>query len=393
MERSPKPPVLLRRLSPDALTMLSWWAAAAFALVLYGTMPGPTHPVFMAPKQFLHLAPWALVLIIVALALPIGWASRLPVPVLGVLLAEAVAAEVFGERTWPFLLAADLLVFYVTVTRSRRTAAVAVSSVVVVWATVSVALRSASVLQSIGGPWASLVVTTVLAWIAGSWVRLRQEHTETLRAQSATRAVQAERARIARELHDMVAHSIGVIAIQAGAAARVIETQPVGARDALVVIETTSRETLAGLRRMLGALREADADQSDSAPAPGLADLDRLAETAADAGVRVEVRRRGRRRPLPPEVELSAFRIVQESVTNVVRHAGGARCWVDVDYGEEELSLEIVDDGRGRAGASPSVGSGYGIVGMRERVGLLHGQFSAGPGPRGGFRVMARLPL
>jgi signal transduction histidine kinase len=232
-----------------------------------------------------------------------------------------------------------------------------------------------------------IISATVIAWMAGNSIRQRREYAEALRAQAATQAVQAERLRIARELHDMVAHSIGVIAIQAGAASMVLETQPAGARKALSAIELASRETLAGLRRMLGALR-----QAEDLPAQGLENIGWLAATTTDAGVRVEVLWRGRRRPLPPEIDLSAFRIIQESVTNVVRHANARRCQVSVDYREEELAIEVVDDGKGFAGGDTTWGTGHGISGMRERVGLLNGQFSAGPRAEGGFRVEARLP-
>jgi signal transduction histidine kinase len=224
-------------------------------------------------------------------------------------------------------------------------------------------------------------------------MRQSHVHAETLRAQATVQAVTAERLRIARELHDMVAHSIGIIAIQAGVGSRVIDTQPAEARNALSAIEATSRETLSGLRRMLGALRRAEpGSESEAAPldpSPGLADLDRLAATTADAGVRVEVQWRGQRRPLPADIDLSAFRIIQEAVTNVVRHAGTGHCRVSIDHQDEELSIEVVDDGRGCTIA----GTGYGVIGMRERVGLLHGDLSVGPRPEGGFRVAARLPV
>jgi signal transduction histidine kinase len=191
----------------------------------------------------------------------------------------------------------------------------------------------------------------------------------------------------------MVAHSIGIIAIQAGMGSRVIQTRPAEAGAALRAIEATSRETLAGLRRVLGGLRQArpetDPDPMSLGPAPGLADVERLAETTRAGGVEVEVRWRGERRPIPADIELSAFRIIQEAVTNVVRHADTPRCRVTIDYREAELGLEIVDDGRG----CQTPGEGYGITGMRERVALLHGEFSAGPRPERGFRVAADLPL
>jgi signal transduction histidine kinase len=166
---------------------------------------------------------------------------------------------------------------------------------------------------------------------------------------------------------------------------RVIDTRPAQARDALRAIEDTSRDTLAGLRRMLGALRRSD--HEPVAPL-GMADLDGLVARSFDAGVRVAVEWRGERRPLPPDIDLSAYRIIQESVTNVTRHAGTDQCEVIVDQRDGELSIEVTDNGRG---GSP--GPGYGIRGMRERVGLLDGEFTAGPRADGGFRVAARIPV
>ncbi|MFB7508982.1 sensor histidine kinase, partial [Streptomyces broussonetiae] len=227
-------------------------------------------------------------------------------------------------------------------------------------------------------------------------MRERREHAVALRAQEVAEAVTAERLRIARELHDMVAHSVGIVTIQAGVGSRVIDTQPEEARAALRAIEATSRQSLTGLRRTLVALRQAEPDMTGAeweslAPTPGLADLERLAAATADAGVQVEVRVSGEQRPLPADLDLAAYRIVQEALTNVVRHAGTGHCRVAVGYGGEELTVEIVDDGRGTG--VPGPGHGFGIIGMRERVGLLRGRLSAGPRPEGGFRVVARLPL
>lgn len=232
---------------------------------------------------------------------------------------------------------------------------------------------------------ATPILAIVAAWVIGHSVRTRRRYADELRAQAAEQAITAERLRIARELHDMVAHSIGVIAIQAGMGSRVIDTQPAEARTALRSIEATSRETLAGLRRVVGRLREAAAPL---APAASLADLDQLVTRTAAAGVRVDLRWRGARRALPADLELSAYRIVQEAVTNVVRHAGTPECRVIIEYRDDELRVEITDDGRGGVGGP----AGYGIAGMRERVALLDGAFDAGPRPGGGFRVAATLP-
>ncbi|RAG81823.1 sensor histidine kinase [Streptacidiphilus pinicola] len=251
-----------------------------------------------------------------------------------------------------------------------------------------------------------MLLVLLLAQLIGNSVRTRRIFAAASRAQATEQAITEERLRIARELHDMVAHSIGIIAIQAGVGSRVLDSQPEEARSALQAIEATSRETLSGLRRTLVALRQADPEPGSQlaplAPAPGLDDVEKLAATTTEAGVRVDVTWRGERRPLPGDIDLSAFRIVQEAVTNVVRHSGARCCRVSIDYGDEQLALEIVDDGRtagavhgppGGPGAPAGHGSGFGITGMRERVSLLHGEFSAAPRPEGGFRVAACLPL
>ncbi|MFE5537993.1 sensor histidine kinase [Streptomyces sp. NPDC056492] len=230
----------------------------------------------------------------------------------------------------------------------------------------------------------------VLGWLIGDSVRRGRESAAQAHARATEQALTDERLRIARELHDMVAHSIGVIAIQAGVGSRVIETQPAQAREALRAIEATSRETLAGLRRTLVALRRSE--PVSTAPAPGLDGIDRLTAAAtADTGVRVDLVWSGERRPLPSDIELAAFRIVQEALTNVVRHADAGSCRVEIAYGPDELALEIADDGRGIPEGGPP-GAGFGLTGMRERATLPGGRFEAGPRPGGGFRVAATLP-
>ncbi|MFE7566517.1 sensor histidine kinase, partial [Streptomyces sp. NPDC057539] len=256
-----------------------------------------------------------------------------------------------------------------------------------------------------------VALTAIIAWLIGNSVHQARAHTAELQARAAAQAITAERLRIAREMHDTVAHSIGIIALQAGAAARVVETQPARAREAMITVEHVGRETLAGLRRLLGALRQADQEQESATrdqeptghdqgrtqalpqPAAGLADLARLAATTTAAGVRVEVWWQGERRPIPADIDLAAFRIVQEAVTNVVRHAGADGCRVRVDYREDELGIEVIDRGKGCGTNTKTPDTGFGLVGMRERVALLHGHFTAGPRPGGGFRVAARLPV
>lgn len=343
---------------------------------------------------------------LMAASLLAGVARRRPLPALAMALfgSTAVVAgtpsslhespAVSYQGEFLSYVAVDLILGFIVATCVRRAALAAVAVSFAVQLVVVGAFAQGDNL-AVSGVIALLAMSA--SCIAGLLIRERREHAVALRSQEVAEAVTAERLRIARELHDMVAHSIGIIAIQAGVGSRVIETRPAEAREALRAIETTSRETLSGLRRTLVSLRRAERGVSASekssrlAPAPGLADLGRLAAATADAGVRVDVCRTGDERPLPADIDLSAYRIVQEALTNVVRHAGTGHCRVTIDYGNEDLSVEVVDDGRGSTGSGS--GHGFGIIGMRERVGLLGGRLSAGRRPEGGFRVAARLPL
>jgi signal transduction histidine kinase len=288
------------------------------------------------------------------------------------------------------LLAGNVAVGYVAAVRHPRVSIPAALVVLVLEAGASAAFTT-SIAR---GPNPDIVNTTVryalitvVAWTLGNAIGQRRRTAATRRADAEARLISEERLRIARELHDMVAHSIGVIAIQAGMGRRVIDTQPAEARDALGVIEATSRDTLSALRRMVGTLRGVDTAQPLLAPAPGLADVDALVARTLAAGVKVELEWRGERGPLPPDLDLTAYRIIQEAVTNVVRHSGTQHCRVTVERGDDELLIEVLDEGHGGF-----TGIGYGIRGMRERVVLLGGQLSAGPQREGGFRVAARIP-
>jgi signal transduction histidine kinase len=288
--------------------------------------------------------------------------------------------------------AAGIETCYVAATRTPR---VSVSGAVMVCAVVlSPGRGGLDLVRLRGGNMVPAVVfVTIIAWLIGHSIRQAQARAELVRAQAAAQTVMAERLRIARELHDIVAHSIGIIAIQAGAGRRVFDASPAEARDALAAIEATSRETLSGLRRMVTGLRRAQPESAAAHaqldPAPGLADIERLAAITLDAGVTVDVRWRGIREQLPADIDASAFRIIQEAVTNVVRHAGTDHCQVSINQRDGQLTIEVTDSGRG----GTVDGAGYGIVGMRERAALLGGDFSAGPRPGGGFRVAARLPV
>jgi signal transduction histidine kinase len=294
-----------------------------------------------------------------------------------------------GGARYLLFVAADLVVTNIALNRSRRTSLKAAGIVLAgaLAGTAAVPPGSSSLLPT------HLVVIFLLlavAWLTGNSVRERRAGAARQRADAAAQAVANERLRIARELHDMIAHSIGIIAIQAGMGNRVIATQPGEARKALRAIEETSRDTLSQLRRTLTALRQGDVAGTPTDPAPGLADLDKLVAGTQHAGVLAIVETRGLPRPLPGEVDLAAYRIIQESVTNVVRHSGARTCRVTVEYGEGAVTITVADNGHGVLGTG---GTGFGLVGMRERVSLVHGEFSAGPQPGGGFLVRAKLPV
>ncbi|MFH8679485.1 sensor histidine kinase [Streptomyces lydicus] len=368
--------------------------AGLYALMLPLTMPTPEYGLFRFPD----LGGFQMLGLCVVLALPVLLVRRLPAAVFAAVLGESVLGDAFGARP---MIVFVLLVALGGYLAARRPKAAAVGSVAGVAAAFVNDIHDRG--QSVGdaAQWAGgLALWFAVAWVFGGVYRKRREYLEALHEQRAARAVVTERLRIARELHDSVAHSIGIITVLSGAAARVVQTKPEQTRQALCGIETTSRETLLGLQRMLGALRRAEPDDAvpqavPLAPAGSLADVPLLAERTADAGVRVHVTWQGEQRPLPPEIELSAFRIIQESVTNVVRHSGARTCRVAVGYEPEGVTIEVVDDGSGGTGRprySAAGGSGFGLLGMRERVTLLSGRFSAGRRPEGGFRVTASLP-
>lgn len=248
-------------------------------------------------------------------------------------------------------------------------------------------------LANAGATAAWLLVVLVVADI----VRIRSERVveaARTREEEARRRAGEERMRIARELHDVLAHNISLISVQAGVALHLMDDQPAQARTALAAINDASKDALRELRSVLGVLRQVD-EEAPLAPAPGLADLDDLVSRAGTAGLAVRVERNGSARPLPAEVDVAAFRIVQEALTNVTRHAGPASATVRVAYGDDELTVQVDDDGRGatpgdRVDASSG---GQGIAGMRERARSLGGEVEAGPRPGGGFRVRARLPV
>jgi signal transduction histidine kinase len=243
-----------------------------------------------------------------------------------------------------------------------------------------------------------------VAVIGGAWVAGRLVHAGRARAVAleertvaldrerdvrARAAVTEERARIARELHDVVAHSISVMGVQAGAVRRVLRPEQKEQREALLSVEQTGRQALAEMRRLLGILRSSD-DDLTHAPPPSMAGVDELVEQLREAGLPVDLRVEGEPVALAPGVDISAYRIVQEALTNTLKHAGRAHAIVVVRYLKRELQLEVVDDGRGSAQNGEN---GHGLLGMRERVAIYGGHLDTGAQAGGGFFVRARLPL
>jgi signal transduction histidine kinase len=233
-----------------------------------------------------------------------------------------------------------------------------------------------------------------LALAGGSWAlgeAARNRRKAIL--EGARRAAGEEQARIARELHDVIAHSVSVIVVQASAADDIFDSRPDQARAALRSIEQAGREALAELRRLLSGVRpDVPIDADPTRPQPGLDRLDELAEPLRAGGLDVEVRREGTAAALPAGVDLSAYRIIQEALTNTLRHARAQRAEVTVRYGTDSLELDVRDDGRAVPGDDADTG-GHGLVGMRERAALLGGTLEAGPLEGGGYRVHARLPV
>ena len=471
---------LTKRLGPKHWAALDYVAGGLTTLILFVEVRRAlARPDFLPGLAITRYWPTSLagpaaLLLVLAAGFAVALRRRRPVFMLGVLL---VGSFLISTLTVPdasaltyFLPVAYVLYLVAATYEAKRDAVRVLVAVFVTLFAVAVVLTSGR-----GGAFNAsnllpVVLCVIIAWTSGYSVRQRRRYAVRLQDEAASKAVAQERLRIARELHDVVAHSMSVIAVQAGYGQYVIDRQPGDARAALGAIQATSREALDEMRRMLGALRQADdADaRGDGAglvpagsgpgshagpaapagganaplyPAPGLADLDRLVARTAGAGVRVDVTRFGRPRDLPASIDLSAYRIVQEALTNVVKHARTSSCRVLLGYRDDELTIEVTDNGAGMPGPelagagvsrhgtaapngtalmsrngtaphgvsvldaapapagrgpAPAVslpGAGHGIIGMRERVSLLGGEFSAGPLPGYGFRVSARIPL
>ena len=363
-----------------------------------------------------HAATPLAYVLVVLIAAPLVTHRKWPLPSLAVCLGALLLYAAGQYTAYPGIVLFAMC-FGISLHSNRRVALITVIACAAAMAW-SLALQPGSV--SSDASWIESELGILVAWLAGENLRVRRarwaelharaERLEREREAEARRAVTEERLRIARELHDVVAHSMSVIAVQSAVGNHVIDTQPEEARHALAAIEAPSRAALTEMRRLLGVLRQDGEPAGSLVPAPGLADLAPLAAQVREAGLSVWVHVEGERGPVPPGVDLSAYRIIQEALTNVIKHAAAATACVKVSYEKGAVALEITDNGPGRkngrhesgpgrpdgsradAVTSP-ISTGHGIIGMRERVAVFGGEFAAGPRDAGGFRVFARLPM
>ena len=349
-------------------------------------------------------ASWAVFLLVAVAGVSLLWRRRAPAAVLAVSLACVVVYSLLGYVNGASLLLVMVALYTVAATGSgrRAMAAGAVAAVSLLAAT----SPPFNPFPPLGGGFLlipfEVAATVSLGMAVGSrraYVRAvedRAAQAERTREEEAARRVDAERLRIARELHDVVAHTLSMINVQAGAAAHVAAQHPDKAAAALASIRVASKEGLREMRSILDVLRQAD-DQDPTQPAPGLAMVDVLVATATGAGLSTTLRVEGTPRRLPATVDLTAYRIIQESLTNAVRHAGPASATVALGWSDSRLCVDVVDTGRGgtvngEAADGLVPGGRHGLVGMRERAVAVGGTVEAGPVPGGGFAVRAQLP-
>jgi signal transduction histidine kinase len=369
----------LRRVDPriwDALLALGMVAVGVLAFALRDQRPDE-------PPAALGFA------LVVVAGTSLAWRRRAPMTVATIVCASVATASLFGY--WPEFVAPLWIAVYSAAAYTGRDRLVRVLLAVALLTSVAISLGER---WDRGLNWvevlSDLVVTFGVPFLLGRMTFNRRRRVVRDREVATREAVAAERAAIARELHDVVAHHMSVMVVQAGAARAVGARDPAAAAEALRQIEASGRTGLAEMRRLLEVLK-AEEDGDGRAPQPGLARLRELLDAMRASGLPVEAVVQGTPRALSPGVDLSAYRIVQEALTNSLRHAGGATARVVVRYEPDALELEIADDGPGPPEDSEASG-GHGLIGMRERVQLFGGELEAGPRPGGGFLVRARLP-
>jgi signal transduction histidine kinase len=361
-----------------------WDALLALGMVAGGLL------VFAVRKQRPDEPPAAFGYALVVVAgSSLAWRRRAPLTVTTIVCAAVATGSLLGY--WPEFVVLLWVAVYSAAAYVERDRLIRVLLPVAVLTTVAIAAGERSERGLVGARILSdLVFTFGVPLVLGRMTFNRRRRVVREREIATGESVATERATIARELHDVVAHHMSVMVVQAGAARAVAATDPAAAAEALRQVEASGRTGLAEMRRLLEVLK-AEGDGNGRSPQPGLAHLDELLDAMRASGLRVEAVIEGSPRRLPPGVDLSSYRIVQEALTNVLRHAGGASVRVVVRYEPDAVELEIADDGPGPP-EDPEATGGHGLIGMRERVQLFGGELEAGPRPGGGFRVRARLP-
>jgi signal transduction histidine kinase len=366
--------------------------AAAVGMVMIGLFvvfepPDPD----LAYPTFDGWLRWAGIAVVLTLGAPLAVRRFWPLPALAVVLVGAVAADLLAIMSGASGVVAFVLYLVAKAEPARRSLP-ALAVCALAQPLTALGVRVVEVHDVPNGfdrshvaiGWGALGA----AWLIGYAVRRFQRQAADLEEERTRQRIAEERLRIVRELHDVVSHSLSLITVRAGVANHVVDRRPEEAREALRVIERTSRTALTEVRQILGMLRSGEL--ADRSPVPGLRDLPGLVEQASAAGVRLKFRAHDLP-PLSEGMELTIYRIVQEAVTNVVRHAGASECRVDVRREGDQVVVEVSDNGSGpRAGAGES--GGHGLVGIRERVAVYGGTLSTGAGADGGFHVLARIP-
>jgi signal transduction histidine kinase len=382
-----------RRLWRDNTIRDAATALAVTVVTLLGAY-GEAHP--SSPSDAVlngHHVPYtpnAAYLIVAFAGLVLAVRRRYPLTVLTLSTAAVATYSLLGYVTGAALLSPTIALYAVSVTQNLRRS---LAAAVITLGAATGAMAAGSPFGPTGGGLYLLPALIAGAFLSGIAMRNHHAYVGSIQARAdadAMRRIGEERLRIARELHDVVAHTMSTINVQAAAAAQVLTERPEVAAAALADIRAASREGLRELRAILNVLRQADEDDP-TAPAPGLAQLDALVAGSIQAGLPVTLRVTGEVVTLPAPVDLAAFRIIQESLTNAIRHAGPAQATVSLTYDEAGLAIEVEDNGRGTGhGVKPG---GHGLIGMRERAAAAGGTMRAGPAPGGGYLVTARLPV
>jgi signal transduction histidine kinase len=394
-----------QRAAKHAPSIFDVLLALAVTAVMVGGSVGESHPTVHATAGEIAFIrahqPGGGYALVIAAGLALIFRRRWPVPVLAAIVGFVTVYAAAGFVPGAALCAVYVGLYTVAVIEPRQ---VAFASGLVSMGVLFVASGAGGPFGWLGGTNTVMLACSVAAVALGLAVAGRRqvfiaaveraERAERDREEEARRMVDAERLRIARELHDVVAHSMSMINVQAGVAAHVISTQPELAAEALTAIKVASREGLRELRAILNVLRHVDEEEAGRVPAPRLAQLEALTDATTQAGLPTTVSVSGVQTGLAPTVELATYRIVQESLTNVLRHAGpDVRATVEVVIGDRQLVVQVDDDGWGLNPGDFREGTGTGVAGMRERAAAFGGTLDAGPRPGGGWRVRAVLPL